>query len=375
MPPHDAQPGRPAIRGRGAQSQPACPYVSVELVSEPAGDATGFAPNGEFLPPHPPPATEPAPATEFLADQSWSIVSENRSPDIPFRYSVNPYRGCEHGCSYCYARPTHEYLGMSAGLDFETRILVKHDAAALFRRWLARESYTPETVMFSGVTDCYQPIERRLGLTRQCLRVAAECRQPVSCVTKNALVARDLDLWADLAGDGCGGVAVSLTTLDEPLARDMEPRTSSPAARLRAIERLSAAGVPVHAMLAPLIPGLTDAEAPALLKAAHSAGARTAGYLVLRLPATVEAVFLDWLRRRRPNHYPRVVALIQGVRGGKMNDPRFHSRMRGEGAYADQLSQTVAVVAKRLGLAARQAPLRTDRFVRPTPPGAQRRLF
>lgn len=355
----------PTIRGRGAQSQPANPYLSVR--TEP--DYEHFDGDEEFL------AGLSRVPTEYLPDTSQSIISENKSPDIPFRYSLNPYRGCAHGCSYCYARPTHEYLGMSAGLDFESRVLVKHGAAELFRRWLARPGYRPEGVMFSGVTDCYQPVERRLRLTRACLEVAAECRQPVGVVTKNALVARDLDLFGELASIGAVAVAVSLTTLDADLARRLEPRTSSPAARLRAIERLAGAGVPVRVMLAPLIPGLNDSEAPALLAAARSAGATTASHVLLRLPATVRPVFLEWLERFEPDRRERVVTLLKGARGGRLNDPRFGSRMSGEGAYAEGITQTVRVVARRLGYDDHAPALRSDQFRPPRIPGEQRRLF
>lgn len=353
------------VRGRGALSQPVNPHLTTRV--EP--DYSDFDGDQAFL------ASLGRAETEYLPDDSRSIVSENHSPDVPFRYSVNPYRGCSHGCAYCYARPTHEYLGMSAGLDFETRVLVKHDAAKLFREWLARPSYAPEVVAFSGVTDCYQPAERRFRLTRACLEVAAECRQPISIITKNALVTRDLDLLASLAEQNLAHVALSLTTLDAKLARTMEPQTSAPAARLRAIEQLSSAGVPVHVMLAPMIPGLNDSEAPELLKAARQAGAASASHLLLRLPTTVRPVFLEWLAWHEPDRHDRVVALLQGARGGRLNDPRFGVRMRGEGAYAEQLAQTIGVVAKRLGFESAPPRLRTDRFRPPAVEGRQRRLF
>src|SRR5579863_9050076 len=224
---------------------------------------------------------------EYLPDASKSIVSKNESPDVPFRFSVNPYRGCAHGCSYCYARNTHEYLGFNAGLDFETRIVVKHDAAELLAEFLARDSWNPEPITFSGVTDCYQPAEREFRLTRRCLEVVVECRQPVGIITKNALVVRDVDLLGRLASSNLVHVFLSITTLDSKLARTMEPRTSVPAARLRAVKELADAGVPVGVMFAPVIPGLNDSEMAAVLEAAKSAGAKSAGYVFLRLPLTV----------------------------------------------------------------------------------------
>ena len=229
--------------------------------------------------------------TEYLPDRSRTIVAENKSPDVGFRYSMNPYRGCSHGCSYCYARPTHEYLGLNAGLDFETKILVKEDAPELFRAFLSRSKWVPEPIVMSGVTDCYQPAERRYRLTRRLLEVAAEFRQPIGIITKNALALRDLDILGAMAGDGLVHVNVSITTLDAELARSMEPRTSVPAARLRAVEALAESGVPVRVLVAPIIPGLNDSEVPAILAAAREAGARSAGYTMLRLPLTVAPSF------------------------------------------------------------------------------------
>ena len=274
---------------------------------------------------------------EYLTDDSKSIVSENNSPDLPFRYSLNPYRGCVHSCSYCYARPTHEYLGLNAGLDFETKIVVKREAAKLLREFLAKKSWKPECIMFSGVTDCYQPAERDFKLTRQCLEVAAECRQPVSIITKNALVIRDLDILEKLAADGLVHVFLSLTTLEPQLAREMEPRTSIPAARLRAIKLLSDTGVPTGVMVAPVIPGLNDSEVPSILEAAKDHGAQTAGYVLLRLPLTVEPVFKEWIERTQPMKSTRVLGRIQETRDGKMNSSSFGERMVGSGEIAQQI--------------------------------------
>ncbi len=314
-------------------------------------------------------------STQFLSDSSRSVVSENDSPDIPFRYSVNPYRGCEHGCSYCYARPYHEYLGLNAGLDFETKIFVKQDAPALFRDFLARDAWRPEPIMFSGVTDCYQPAERRFGLTRGCLEVALECRQPVMIITKNALVLRDLDLLRELAALRLVSVAMSVTTLDAELARTMEPRTSPPASRFRAVRELTAAGVPARVMTAPILPGLNDSEIPALLKAAKKHGALSASYTLLRLPYAVKDVFLEWLRRTQPTKAAKVEGLIRTTRDGELSDPKFGSRMRGTGEIADQIRNTFKLFQKRYGLDAPHPELDTSQFRPPKPASGQLRLF
>ena len=313
--------------------------------------------------------------TEFLADHARSVVTENDSPDVPFRYSLNPYRGCEHGCPYCFARPTHEYLGLNAGLDFETRILVKHDASGLFRDFLARDAWRPEPVALSGVTDCYQPAEQRFRLTRSCLEVAVEARQPISIVTKNALVLRDLDLLRALAGDSLVHVNISVTTLDAELARSMEPRASTPEARLRAIQGLSDAGVPVRALVAPIIPGLNDREIPAILAAARAAGAHTAAYQLLRLPLTVAPVFLEWLGRERPGSLTRVEGRIRDVRGGKLNNAEFGRRMSGTGEMAEQIGQLFRLFARRHGLDGGLPPQDRTRFRPPVPRSGQGRLF
>lgn len=281
--------------------------------------------------------------TEYFADQSQSVVTENDSPDIGFRFSVNPYRGCSHGCSYCYARPGHEYLGFNAGLDFETRIMVKLEAPALLRKFLARPKWTAETIAMSGVTDCYQPAERQLRLTRGCLEVALEARQPIGIITKNALVIRDIDLLAEMASMNLVHVSISITSLDTELARTMEPRTSAPAARLRAIRDLSRAGVPVRVMTAPIIPGLNDQEIPALLAAAAEAGAQSAEYTLLRLPLSVKPVFLEWLGRARPLQRERIEGLILATHGGKYNNSQFGQRMRGSGEIAEQIRKVFRV--------------------------------
>lgn len=313
--------------------------------------------------------------TEYYVDDSQSIVTENNSPDIPFRYSINPFKGCSHGCVYCYARPTHEYLGMSAGLDFETKIMVKHNAPVLFRKWLARKKWQSELIVFSGVTDCYQLAERRFGLTRGCLEVALDARQPIGIVTKNALIARDLDLLSAMTVEGVIHVAISVTTLDAQLAHTMEPRTAPPASRLKAIAALSAAGIPVSVMVAPVIPGLNDVEIPAILAAAAEAGAQSASYVMLRLPLNVKPIFLDWLDRTMPSHKERILSRIRNTRDGELSDSKFGKRMRGEGAIAEQIKQTFDVFASKHGLGKRLPPLNFSGFRRPDVSPGQGWLF
>jgi DNA repair photolyase len=284
---------------------------------------------------------------QFIPDLTQSILSRNDSPDVGFTWSANPYRGCEHGCAYCYARPTHEYLGYNAGIDFESRILVKHRAAELLRAELAKPSWKPDVIALSGVTDCYQPVERKLHITRDCLAVLAEFRNPVTIVTKNALVARDVDILADLAQHRAAAVCISLTTLDPELRTVLEPRASPPAARLLAIRRLADAGVPVGVLCAPLIPAINDHEVPRLLEAAASAGATFASYTVLRLPLAVEPIFLDWLQRHFPDRRDKVLGQLRDFRDGALNRSEFGERMRGTGAAADRLSQLFKVSARR----------------------------
>jgi DNA repair photolyase len=302
--------------------------------------------------------------TRFLRDASRSVLSRNDSPDIPFTYSLNPYRGCEHGCSYCYARPSHEYLGFSAGLDFETRILVKDRAPDLLAREFERPSWAPQVVALSGNTDPYQPAERSLELSRSCLEVFLRYRNPVSIVTKNHLVTRDIDILAEMATLNLVHVSISVTSLDDDLIGAMEPRTSRPARRLEAVRRLSEAGVPAGVLVAPVVPGLTDEEMPAILERAAEAGAKRASYIVLRLPGAVEPIFLEWLQRERPLRYDRVVGRLESLRGGRLNDARFGIRMRGEGPWARVFSRLFQMTARRLGLNAPTEPLATDLFRR-----------
>ncbi len=316
---------------------------------------------------------DPSPKTQFYRDNSESIIAYNESPDIGFSASINPYRGCEHGCIYCYARPFHEYLGFSAGLDFETKILVKENAPELLRRELMSPQWKPQTIALSGVTDPYQPVERRWKLTRRCLEVLAEFRNPVSLVTKNYLVTRDIDLLAELARYQAAVVFVSVTTLDEELARVMEPRTAMPAARLRAVRELNAAGIPAGVFIAPVIPGLTDHELPALVRAAKEAGAQFAGMVPVRLPGAVAELFIGWLERHFPERKAKVLAQIRAMRGGKLNESRFGQRMRGEGILAKQTAKLFAVTCRQVGLSMRGPELSTAAFRRPA--GSQLELI
>jgi DNA repair photolyase len=310
--------------------------------------------------------------TVFYRDSSRTALAENDSPDLSFRFSLNPYRGCEHGCIYCYARPTHEYLSFSAGLDFEQRIMVKEDAPALLRQAFASPRWDPQIVSLSGNTDCYQPVERRLGLTRRCLEVFAEFRNPVGVITKSALVTRDADLLADLARDNAAAVFLSVTTLDPDVARRMEPRAATPEKRIAAIETLSRAGVPVGVMVAPVVPGLNDSEIPAILERASAAGARSASWVLLRLPQPVDQLFDEWLERNFPDRKERVLGRIRQCRDGRLYDSRFGHRQRGTGVYADQIRSLFDVAARRARLGEALPPLNTAAFRRP---GQQLRLL
>lgn len=294
---------------------------------------------------------EPAPSpTQLYRDATKEILSRNDSPDVGFEHGINVYRGCGHGCVYCFARPYHEYLGFSAGLDFETKIVVKENAAALLRQRLASPRWKPQTLMMSGATDPYQPIERKLRITRGVVEVLAEFRNPVGVVTKNHLVTRDLDLFAELARHRAASIAVSITTLRNELQRVMEPRTSIPARRLDAIREIAAAGVPVTVMVAPVIPGLTDQEMPAILEAAATAGARSAGFVTLRLPHAVAPLFEVWLEQHFPDRKEKVLNRLRDLHHGKLYDSTWGHRGRGAGAYSDQIGQTFTIVCRRFGL-------------------------
>jgi DNA repair photolyase len=348
------------VRPRGSTTNPPNRFESLRYVPS-AAEARALADSN--------------PETRLLADPSRTIVATNQSPDVGFDASVNPYRGCEHACAYCYARPTHEYLGFSAGLDFETRILVKERAPELLRQRLAAKSWKPQVVALSGVTDPYQPAERRLELTRRCLAVLAEFRNPVWIVTKSFLVTRDVDLLQELARFDAVSVAISVTTLDPELQRRMEPYAAPPGKRFAAIERLAAAGVPVGVMVAPVIPGLTDHETPRILEAAAAAGARTAGRVVLRLPHGVAELFEAWLVRHYPERRDKVMSRIRAVRGGKAYDSRFAVRQRGTGLWADDMAALFDLARRRAGLAERGPTPSAAHFRRPAEPGAQLTLL
>ena len=313
--------------------------------------------------------------TEVRPDASRTVITRNNSPDLGFDRSINVYRGCEHGCVYCYARPTHAYLGLSPGQDFESRIFAKHEAPAQLERELARPGYECRMIAMGTNTDPYQPTERRLALTRGVLEVLDRHEHPVGIVTKSALVARDVDLLARMARRRLATVSLSVTTLDRDLARTMEPRASTPAKRLKAMRTLSAAGVPVGVMAAPIIPGLTDHEMEAILEAAAEAGAGRAGYVLLRLPQEVRGLFLEWLSAHAPNKAKRVVSLLQGMRAGRLNDASFGSRMTGNGPYAELLAARFAAATKRLGLTRRGPDLDTERFRAPSAAPGQPALF
>jgi len=310
------------------------------------------------------PEQDPLPRTQFLQDRTTSIISYNDSPDVGFEASINPYRGCEHGCIYCYARPFHEYLGFSSGLEFETKIMVKQDAPKLLRDELQSPKWKPQVIAISGVTDCYQPVERKLRITRGCLEVLAEFRNPVAIVTKNQLVTRDLDVLSRLAQHNAAAVFISLTTLDTDLRKVMEPRTSPPAARLAAIRKLRDAGIPVGVLLAPIVPGLTDHEIPALLAAAVKAGAQRAGYVTLRLPYSVAPLFEEWLSRHFPDRKDKVLNRIRSLRAGKLYQADFGTRMRGQGIFADQIETLFDVTCRKLGIAQDCLNLSTAAFRR-----------
>jgi DNA repair photolyase len=337
-----------AIPTRGAGSNPVNRFEKIELERDADWN----------------PDDDPAPRTQFYRDKTSTIITYNDSPDVGFEASINPYRGCEHGCIYCYARPFHEYLGFSAGLDFETKIMVKDRAPELLRNELASPKWKPQVIALSGVTDCYQSVERRLKLTRGCLEVLAEFRNPVGIVTKNHLVTRDIDVLGELARNRAVVVFVSVTTLDTELRRVMEPRTSPPASRLSAIRELSRAGIPVGVLTAPVIPGLTDHEMPAIIGAAVEAGAQFAGHVTLRLPYAVAPLFEQWLGNHFPDRKEKVLNRIRSLRSGKLNDPRFGSRMTGEGIFAEQIDALFNVACRKAGLTGRRPDLSTASFRR-----------
>lgn len=342
------------------------PYSAV-----PHGRGAAFNPPNRFerlhVEPDPdcPPEESVAPRTQFFHDATESLLAKNESPDVGFTYGFNVYRGCEHGCAYCFARPFHEYLGWSSGLDFESKILVKLRAPQLLRAELSAPRWQAQPIAMSGVTDCYQPAERQFRLTRQCLEVCAELRHPIFIITKNALITRDLDVLQELARYQCVSVHLSVTTLDADLGGQMEPRASRPTARLKAIRELSRAGIPVGVMVAPTIPGLTEQEMPAILEAAAEAGATRAGYILLRLPHGVKDIFSRWLDDHVPTKKARILDRLRSLRGGRLYDSSWGSRMSGEGVFAQQLEQVFEISARRAGLKQDPWKLSTEHFRKP----------
>jgi DNA repair photolyase len=328
------------VRGRGAGLNPGNRFEDVRLhiLGEHLDDVLAERPDGSKV------------VTRIYDDTTRTVVNKVDSPDIGFNWTVNPYRGCEHGCIYCYARPSHELLGLSCGLDFETRITAKREAPVLLRKFLADPKWNREPIVMSGITDPYQPVEAQLRITRGCLEAMVDYGQPVSIITKNRLITRDLDLLGELQQSGSVSCAVSITTLDHALAASMEPRASSPAARLAAVRQLASAGIPVHVMVAPIIPALNDHEAPAILEAAAEAGAVGAGYVMLRLPHQIKDLFLDWLARTVPDRAAHVESQLRAMRDGDLYDAQWFTRQRGNGARAEQIAQSFKVFKRRFGL-------------------------
>jgi DNA repair photolyase len=356
----------PPHKGRGATFNPKVRFESAQL--DPFDDGWGSLAAAR--------AEAPPPPTEVRPDASRTVIARNDSPDIPFERSINPYRGCEHGCIYCYARPSHAYLGLSPGLDFETKIIAKLDAGPLLERELARAGYRCQPIALGTNTDPYQPQERRLGITRAILSVLAQCRHPVTIVTKSAAVTRDLDLLAPMAADGLARVALSVTTLDPALARTLEPRAAAPHRRLEALRSLSAAGVPASVMMAPVIPALNDHEIEAVLEAGAAAGASQAGYVLLRLPHDLKDLMRDWLAEHYPDKLKHVFALLQEARGGKDYDAQWGVRQTGIGPYAWMIGRRFEQACERFGFNRVRRPLRTDLFTPPmTEKAGQLTLF
>lgn len=337
------------IKGRGTALNPANRFEAISIEYDDEWLESGETPSHQ---------------TVYYEDTTRSILSKNDSPDIGFTYSINPYRGCEHGCIYCYARPSHEYFGWSSGLDFETKILVKRDAPKLLAEAFRGRSWQPQVIAFSGNTDCYQPVERKLEITRGCLEVFLRFRNPLGMITKNALVLRDLDLLQELARLNLVSVFISITTLDNSLCRKMEPRTSAPQKRLETIAQLAQAGVPVGVNAAPMIPGLNDHELPAILAAAAEHGAQRAGFILVRLPYANKELFVDWLNTHYPERAEKVLRAIRDVRNGKLNDPRFGKRFTGEGERAEAIAKLFEVCCQKHGLNRRRVHLTAEHFRR-----------
>jgi DNA repair photolyase len=316
-----------------------------------------------------------APETTVTPELARSIISRNQSPDISFDQSINPYRGCEHGCAYCYARPNHAYVGLSPGVDFETKLFAKTNAAEVLEQEFSKPNYRPRTIMLGGVTDIYQPIERGYALTRAILEVMQRWRHPVALITKSQLVMRDLDILGPMAAQGLAKAAISITTLERRVARVMEPRAAAPHRRIEAIRALAEAGVPVTVMAAPIIPAINDSEIEAILEAAADAGATGAGYVVLRLPLEIKDLFRDWLERYFPDRAVRVMNIVRAMRGGRDYDPEWGKRQTGDGVYAKLIAARFAAARRRFGLDKAHAPLDHTQFRRPLEPGGQPDLF
>lgn len=346
---------REAIHGRGASWNPANRFEKLHV------DLTDV----DVVYDEPEVEEKPKRATQYFRDGTKTIIARNQSPDVGFEASINPYRGCEHGCIYCFARPTHEYLGFSAGLDFESRIMVKPDAPRLLEAELSSPKWKPQLLMMSGVTDCYQPIERKLEITRKCLEVLAKFRNPVGILTKNRLVTRDIDVLSELAKHKAVAVNLSITTLDVDLQRVMEPRASAPSARLDAVAQLRSAGIPVGVMVAPLIPGINDHEIPSIVEACAKAGAQFAGHVLLRLPWAVRPLFEHWLDEHFPERKAKVLDRLRASRGGKLYDSRWRKRQTGEGIFAEQISNMFEVACRRAGFGERPK-LSTAEFRKPS---------
>lgn len=353
--------GKNAMKGRGSLSNPAGRFDRTGIEAVDDGWTAEEAPDSV--------------ATSVQPDRARGVITTNDSPDVGFDQSINPYRGCEHGCIYCYARPSHSYMGLSPGLDFETKLFYKADVAKVLEQELSRPRYVCKPIMLGANTDPYQPVERGLQVTRSILTVLAKCRHPVSIVTKGVLVTRDIDLLADLARDQLTSVVMSLTTLDREIKRTLEPRAASPQARLKAIRALCEAGVPVGVLVAPVVPAITDHEMESLLEAAAEAGARRAGYVLLRLPYEVKDLFREWLAQHFPQRANHVMSLVRDARGGRDNDPDFGTRMKGTGPYAELLRTRFELACRRIGLNTTRSPaLSTTHFRQPGPASSQLQL-
>lgn len=363
------EPDPHAARGRGTGDNPRNRFRTIHTAMD-AADLEYSRRPADLDPAVEDAFDEPSAQTVFYEDDSRSILSENDSPDVPFSKSINPYRGCEHGCTYCYARPSHEYLGLSAGLDFETKIFVKRRAPELLEEELSHPRYAPAVLGISGVTDAYQPVERKLQITRRCIEVCARFRNPVMIITKSDLVTRDIDLLQELHRHRACGVCISIPTLQLDLTRHLEPRACTPRRRLAAIETLAAAGIPVGVLVAPLVPGLTDHEMGDIFHAARAAGATFAGFVMLRLPHGLRELFTNWLDVHQPLAKEKILSRLRLMHGGKLYESKPGVRMRGEGPYAEQMAQLFRVLRSRAGLGDRMVSLETRHFQRPARPAS-----